>query len=71
MERGLLRVIVRYPLVLLVEQGRLGQEEAGREMGLSTRQVRRVLAGMAAALAAGAVALVGGGIWYTRRRRSM
>ena len=35
--------MVRYPLVVLVEQGRLSQEEAAREMGLSTRQVRRVL----------------------------
>jgi DNA-directed RNA polymerase specialized sigma24 family protein len=35
--------MVRYPLVVLVEQGRLTQEEAGREMGLSSRQVRRVL----------------------------
>ncbi len=43
MQRGWLRVMVRYPLVVLVEQGRLSQEEAGREMGLSTRQVRRVL----------------------------
>lgn len=70
MQRALLRVMVRYALVLLVEQGRLGQEEAGREMGLSTRQVRRVLAGMAAALAAEAVALIGRGVWYRRRRRS-
>jgi len=43
MPRGWLRVMVRYPLVVLVEQGRLSQEEAAREMGLSTRQVRRVL----------------------------
>jgi predicted DNA-binding protein (UPF0251 family) len=35
--------MVRYPLVVLVEQGRLSQEEAAREMGVSTRQVRRVL----------------------------
>jgi len=35
--------MIRCPLVVLVEQGRLSQEEAGREMGLSTRQVRRVL----------------------------
>jgi transposase len=35
--------MVRYPLVVLVEQGRLSQGEAAREMGLSTRQVRRVL----------------------------
>ncbi len=34
--------MVRYPLVALVEQGRLTQKEAAREMGLSTRQVRRV-----------------------------
>lgn len=43
MQRGWLRVMVRYPLVALVEQGRLTQAEAAREMGLSTRQVRRVL----------------------------
>lgn len=43
MERGLLPAMIRYPLVVLVEQGRLSQEEAAREMGLSTRQVRRVL----------------------------
>src|SRR3989337_2341881 len=43
MQRGWLRFMVRYPLVVLVEQGRLSQEEAAQEMGLSTRQVRRVL----------------------------
>lgn len=43
MQRGWLRVMVRYPLAVLVEQGRLTQAEAGREMGLSVRQVRRVL----------------------------
>ena len=43
MQRGWLRVTVRYPLVVLVEQGRLTQAEAAREMGLSVRQVRRVL----------------------------
>ena len=43
MEKGWLRVMVRYPLVVLVEQGRLSQAEAAREMGLSARQVRRVL----------------------------
>jgi len=43
LERGLLRVMVRYPLVVLVEQGRLSQEAAASEMGLSTRQLRRVL----------------------------
>jgi transposase len=42
-QRGWLRVMVRYPLVVLVEQGRLSQREAASEMGLSTRQVRRVL----------------------------
>ena len=35
--------MTRYPLVMLVQQGRLTQEEAAGEMGLSTRQVRRVL----------------------------
>jgi DNA-directed RNA polymerase specialized sigma24 family protein len=43
MEKGWLRVMVRYPLVVLVEQGRLTQAEAAQEMGLSVRQVRRVL----------------------------
>jgi len=43
MQEGWLRVMIRYPLVMLVEQGRLSQEEAAQEMGLSTRQVRRVL----------------------------
>ena len=43
MQRGWLRVMVRYPLVVLVEQGRLTQREAARQMGLSVRQVRRVL----------------------------
>jgi len=41
MQRGWLRVMVRYPLVELVEQGRLSQEEAGREMGLSTHGLLR------------------------------
>ena len=43
MQRGRLRVAIRYPLVVLVEQGRLTQVEAAQEMGLSTRQLRRVL----------------------------
>lgn len=43
MQRGWLRVQIRYPLVVLVEQGRLTQAEAAREMGLSVRQLRRVL----------------------------
>ncbi|MDP2859999.1 MAG: helix-turn-helix domain-containing protein, partial [Bacillota bacterium] len=43
MEKGWLRVMVRYPLVVPVEQGRLTQREAAREMGLAVRQVRRVL----------------------------
>ena len=40
--RGWLRVMVRYPLMVLVEQGKLTQREAAEEMGLSVRQVRRV-----------------------------
>jgi hypothetical protein len=32
MQRGRLRVMIRYPLVVLVEQGRLSQEEATRKM---------------------------------------
>ena len=43
MQRGWLSVQIRYPLVVLVEQGRLTQTEAAREMGLSPRQLRRVL----------------------------
>jgi len=43
MEKGWLRVMVRYPLVVLVEQGRLTQAEAAREMRFSVRQVRRIL----------------------------
>src|SRR4030042_2802381 len=43
MEKGWRRGRVRYALVVLVEQGRLTQGEAAREMGLSVRQVRRVL----------------------------
>ena len=35
--------MVRYPLVVLVEEGRLTQGEAAREMGLSVRQVHRIL----------------------------
>lgn len=35
--------MVRYPLMVLVEQGKLTQGEAASEMGLSVRQVRRVL----------------------------
>jgi transposase-like protein len=43
MQRGWLHVQIRHPLVVLVEQGRLTQAEAAREMGLSPRQLRRVL----------------------------
>jgi len=43
MHRGWLRVMLRYPMVVLVEQGKLTQREAAEEMGLSVRQVRRVL----------------------------
>lgn len=43
MARGVLRAMVRYSLIALVEQGRLTQVEAAQEMGLSVRQVRRVL----------------------------
>jgi hypothetical protein len=35
MEREWVRAMARYLLVVLVEQGRLSQEEAAREMGLS------------------------------------
>ena len=43
MHRGWRRVMIRYPMVVLVEQGKLTQREAAEEMGLSVRQVRRVL----------------------------
>ena len=43
MQRGWERVAVRYPLITLVEQGKLSQREAAVELGLSVRQVRRVL----------------------------
>jgi len=43
MHRGWLRVMIRYPLMVLVEQGKLTQREAASEMKLSVRQVRRVL----------------------------
>ena len=35
----LMRVMVRYPLVALVEQGRLTQKEAAEELGLSVRRM--------------------------------
>jgi electron transfer flavoprotein alpha/beta subunit len=35
MQRGVLRAMIRYPLVVLVEEGRLSPGEAGWEMGLS------------------------------------
>ncbi len=43
MQRGWERVVVRYPLVTLVAQGRLSQREAAEELGLSVRQVRRLM----------------------------
>ncbi len=43
MQRGWERVVVRYPLVALVAQGRLSQREAAVELGLSVRQVRRLV----------------------------
>ncbi len=42
MQRGWERVVVRYPLVALVAQGKLSQREAGEEIELSIRQVRRL-----------------------------
>jgi transposase len=36
-------VVVRYPLIVLVEQGRLSQQGAAEELGLSVRQVRRLV----------------------------
>jgi transposase len=36
-------VVVRYPLITLVAQGRLNQREAAEELGLSVRQVRRLV----------------------------
>ena len=43
MQRGWERVVVRYPLIALVAQGRLSQREAAVELGLSGRQVRRLV----------------------------
>ena len=43
MQRGWERVVVRYPLIALVAQGRLSQHEAALEVGLSVRQVRRLV----------------------------
>ena len=43
MQRGWERVVVRYPLVALVAQGRLSQREAAVELRLSERQVRRLV----------------------------
>lgn len=43
MQRGWERVVVRYPLIVLVEQGKLSQREAAAELGLSERQVRRLV----------------------------
>ena len=43
MQRGWERVVVRYPLITLVAQGRLSQREAAEELGLSVRQVRRLV----------------------------
>ncbi len=43
MQRGWERVVVRYPLIVLVEQGRLSQRGAAEELGLSVRQVRRLV----------------------------
>ena len=43
MQRGWERVVVRYPLIVLVEQGRLSQQGAAKELGLSVRQVRRLV----------------------------
>jgi len=42
-QRGWERVVVRYPLIALVAQGRLSQREAAEEVGLSVRQVRRLV----------------------------
>ena len=43
MQGGWERVVVRYPLIALVAQGRLRQREAAEELGLSERQVRRLV----------------------------
>jgi len=42
-QRGWERVVVRYPLIVLVEQGKLSQRGAAEELGLSVRQVRRLV----------------------------
>jgi transposase len=44
-QRGWERVVVRYPLIVLVEQGKLSQRDAAEELGLSLRQVRRLVRG--------------------------
>lgn len=43
MQRGWERVVVRYPLIALVDQGRLSQRGAAEEIGVSVRQVRRLV----------------------------
>ncbi len=43
MQRGWERVVARNQLVALADQGRLTQREAGEEMGLSERHVRRLV----------------------------
>ena len=43
MQRGWERVVVRYPLIALVAQGRLRRREAAEELRLSERQVRRLV----------------------------
>jgi len=42
-QRGWERVVVRHPLIAFVEQGRISQREAAVELGLSARQVRRLV----------------------------
>jgi len=42
-QRGWERVVVRYPLIALVAQAKLRQQEAASELGLSERQVRRLV----------------------------
>ena len=43
MQRGWERAVVWYPLIALVAQGRPRRREAAEELGLSDRQVRRLV----------------------------
>ena len=63
MERGVLRMVERHAMVALLERGVLSQGQAAQEMGLSVRQVRRLVAPALAGQAGGDVAALA----YQRR----